>query len=73
MAATKVQTMTAGQAGRVLGVHRLTVRKWCSTGRLKHSVNKEGEYRILPADFLAFLREYGFDTAAEKFVAQAAG
>lgn len=73
MTATKRPTISAAQVGKRLLVATRTVKKWCDSGRLKHSKTAAGEYRILPEAFVAFLREYGFDTVAEKFEAENVG
>ncbi|TET52102.1 MAG: helix-turn-helix domain-containing protein [Anaerolineales bacterium] len=54
-----IDPLTTGQAANYCHVSQATIVNWIKKGELKAYATPGGHYRILPADFLSFLEEYG--------------
>jgi excisionase family DNA binding protein len=55
----RVDPLTTGQAADYCHVSQATIVNWIKKGELKAYATPGGHYRIVLADFLSFLEEYG--------------
>ena len=55
----RIDPLTTGQAADYCRVSQATIVNWIKKGELKAYATPGGHYRILLADFLSFLQEYG--------------